>query len=342
MTFINGIFLFFAGQGLFLAFLLVQNKKVKSNPWISLYMASFSFILIYWVISWAKIPVKYLQTAFNIPVEFALGPLFHLTITQKNKKHTWLHFLPTAFVSILWFPYWLTLFTSLKISSEYGSILYFVHPLLAIGTILSMATYLIVTLRKIQSIEQRVATLSFIIYFVGSLSYLLLSQLKILTPLNDYIIASCVVITFYGSGYYYFSLYKPYSKAALGGSAKPHYPIAHLNSLLTKNRSYLDPNYRIQELSHESQVSIKDLVSTIKANNYSNFNEYINTFRIDHAKHLLETTDMKILAVALESGFNNKVSFIHNFKSLTSVTPNVYRVNKQAEKLPNQREQLSK
>jgi AraC family transcriptional regulator of arabinose operon len=53
-------------------------------------------------------------------------------------------------------------------------------------------------------------------------------------------------------------------------------------------------------------------------------NEIINS-RIEHAKHLLHSTDMTVKQVALLSGYSNDVHFIRQFKSRMSCTPIEYR-----------------
>ncbi len=58
------------------------------------------------------------------------------------------------------------------------------------------------------------------------------------------------------------------------------------------------------------------------------FNEVIATYRIAEAKKLLadpKNQELKILAIAYESGFANKATFISYFKRFTGLTPQQYR-----------------
>lgn len=62
------------------------------------------------------------------------------------------------------------------------------------------------------------------------------------------------------------------------------------------------------------------------------FNDYTNRFRIKHAKQMLADKNFnhyKIEAVALECGFNNKVTFNKAFSKFTSQTPSSYRKQKE-------------
>lgn len=55
------------------------------------------------------------------------------------------------------------------------------------------------------------------------------------------------------------------------------------------------------------------------------FYEYINTLRINYAKELLENTNLTILNIAMQCGFQSQQTFNRIFKSLCGITPTVYR-----------------
>lgn len=55
------------------------------------------------------------------------------------------------------------------------------------------------------------------------------------------------------------------------------------------------------------------------------FNKYVNYLRIEQAKELLSTTDLSVLEVSIESGFDNLRTFNRVFKELQSETPLQYR-----------------
>ena len=52
---------------------------------------------------------------------------------------------------------------------------------------------------------------------------------------------------------------------------------------------------------------------------------YINTYRLQQAALLLETTDIPITTLCLECGFNNLGHFFDKFKSLYGITPLQFR-----------------
>ncbi len=55
------------------------------------------------------------------------------------------------------------------------------------------------------------------------------------------------------------------------------------------------------------------------------YNEYLNSVRIDEAKHLLTKTNEPIIDISLKVGFNNVTYFNRIFKKLVGVTPGEYR-----------------
>ena len=53
--------------------------------------------------------------------------------------------------------------------------------------------------------------------------------------------------------------------------------------------------------------------------------DYIATIRINHARKLLATTDMKIFDIAEACGFYDQSHFIRTFKRIRRQTPAQYR-----------------
>ncbi|MEQ9592926.1 MAG: AraC family transcriptional regulator [Cyclobacteriaceae bacterium] len=326
MTFVNGLFLFFAGQGFFLAYILIQQKKNQSNPWISFYVASYSLILVYWVVFW-EAEANNFPFPFHIPFQLSLGPLLYMSLAEKRQKRTWIHFLPLLLFLVI-FPHLLSKYQIMKFPTTYFEILPTVYSIINKVTKVSFILYMLFSLRLAKSIHQRWLLAGFVLFVIGFFSYEMLYQSGLMSAWIDYSIALIITINFYTAGYYYFIHYKPYSTKGKNEGIEPNPIILTLTDLVKRDQKYLDADLRIEHLSRASGLSIADITQAIKSNGYSNFKEYINTFRIDHAKKLLETSDLKILAVALDSGFTNKVSFIQNFKKHTSTTPNDYRMSK--------------
>lgn len=102
----------------------------------------------------------------------------------------------------------------------------------------------------------------------------------------------------------------------------------NLNTYLINNNEYLNPNIKLGYLSEKLNLS-EGYISQIINQNYSgNFNDYINTLRIEDAKKMLADSTFNnytITAIGLECGFNSKTSFYSAFKKATGKTPSVYK-----------------
>jgi YesN/AraC family two-component response regulator len=56
------------------------------------------------------------------------------------------------------------------------------------------------------------------------------------------------------------------------------------------------------------------------------FTDFINSYRVEAAKcALLSQENRKIIHVAYDTGFNNKVSFNNAFKKFTGLSPSQFR-----------------
>lgn len=97
----------------------------------------------------------------------------------------------------------------------------------------------------------------------------------------------------------------------------------------------------VEEIYKNSDVSIKSLASMLSVsqrhlseiiNNHlqTNFKDFITRYRIKEAQRLLtdpDTSDISILEIAYEVGYNSKSSFNLAFKNYTSMTPTQFRKN---------------
>ena len=70
----------------------------------------------------------------------------------------------------------------------------------------------------------------------------------------------------------------------------------------------------------ESHFSRKFLEETGK-----NFKEYLNNIRYDYARKLLVYSDMTVLQICSECGFDDYPNFVRRFKMKTGSSPTEYR-----------------
>lgn len=99
-----------------------------------------------------------------------------------------------------------------------------------------------------------------------------------------------------------------------------------ISELMEKERLYLNPELKVGDVADALGVSRNAVSVCINSHQGCSFSQYVNDYRLQHAKRLLsETPDMKISAVGLESGFANERTFFRAFKSATDMTPKEWK-----------------
>jgi AraC-like DNA-binding protein len=98
--------------------------------------------------------------------------------------------------------------------------------------------------------------------------------------------------------------------------------------LIVNERQFQNANLTLKSLSKTLHVSPQILSQVINQKSGSNFNSFINTYRIEEARRLLHQPEFKnqtIAAIAYEVGFNSISSFNTAFKKQTGETPLAFR-----------------
>ncbi len=97
-----------------------------------------------------------------------------------------------------------------------------------------------------------------------------------------------------------------------------------LKTLMEEDRLYIQPDLNLQELAQHLKINAVQLSSIINQVFGKNFNEYINTYRIEEFIRLYsEDLDRRyrMLSIALDSGFNSKATFNRAFKKIKGASP---------------------
>ncbi len=93
-------------------------------------------------------------------------------------------------------------------------------------------------------------------------------------------------------------------------------------------KPYLEGDLVLPQLAQQLGISANYLSQVINEQLEVNFYDFINGYRIEEAKRLMQDAGDKklnILNIALDSGFNSKSAFYTAFKKATSMTPTQYR-----------------
>jgi len=109
-------------------------------------------------------------------------------------------------------------------------------------------------------------------------------------------------------------------------------PLAiELEEYMSQYKPYLNSELDLDTLAKALKVHPKTLSQAINQILGSNFSEYINSYRIEEAKLLLQNnTDnqITIMEIMYDVGFNSRSVFNTAFKNKTGVTPSQYKKNK--------------
>lgn len=96
--------------------------------------------------------------------------------------------------------------------------------------------------------------------------------------------------------------------------------------LMEVEKLYRDDCLTLKSLADELSLTPHQLSEFLNKELSSNFNSYINAFRINEAKKILSSEpDFSVLRIAYDVGFNAKSSFYRFFKKETGMSPLDYR-----------------
>lgn len=102
------------------------------------------------------------------------------------------------------------------------------------------------------------------------------------------------------------------------------------SSLINSARNYIYEHYSDEDISLNQvaasvNISPNHFSSVFKKETGETFIEFLTTVRMDKAKELLETTDMKASEVGYEVGYRDPHYFSYIFKKTQNITPKQYR-----------------
>jgi AraC-like DNA-binding protein len=300
------------------------------------------------------------------PFNFLGAPLLYLYVRTLIKgragsgKKDLLHFLPSALCLLYLLPFY---FLSSKaklfsVASYYDywarwSYIRSTTLILQFITYLSLIAWMLVAYsRKLKrqaspgeasvlfQVRFLLATLT-AVWVLGSLKFVLTIIFPAYnTQTVDLLVPASVSLFVYAMGY--IGLRRP--EALTGMEELPPAPRRYEKSTLTLERSdtyrerllelmrtdkpHLDGGLTLQKLAKALAISPHHLSQTINEQLNQNFIDFVNAYRIEEAKRMLNDPAKKhysILAVSEEVGFNSKSAFNTAFKKHTNMTPTEFR-----------------
>ena len=95
--------------------------------------------------------------------------------------------------------------------------------------------------------------------------------------------------------------------------------------------SYIQQNFTgkisLREFGEQFHLSEKYISRYFKEHFHITLSQYVTYMRLEHAKQLLQDTDIPVTDVAMQSGYQNVSYFIRSFQKAYAVSPLKYRKN---------------
>ena len=87
----------------------------------------------------------------------------------------------------------------------------------------------------------------------------------------------------------------------------------------------MNPDLKIWDLSVELNTNRTYLSKLFNEKLNMNFSDFVNKFRVEKAKNVINNSNLCNEEIAYESGFNSLTSFYRAFKKIEKITPAEYR-----------------
>jgi AraC-like DNA-binding protein len=342
------------------------KKEIKISLATVLIVASFMIILGAFNYSGKIINFIHLIRV-DSPIHFLFSPAVYLytlatfNTNFKYRKIHLLHLLPFLVNIIQFLPLY---FSSTAFKLSYYNELHLhgtiVIPMLYLMKTISLLVYFIAQLylavkfkiiKTLLDKSNRQLKSWFLIYFSSQfilIAGLLVDHLSSLSLFADpyrfginmvaiFLYLTVVALLFFPSllyGYVYFenSNKEKYSNSKLSNQWK--YDVLNKLNIYIKSdeKPFLNVKLTLLEVATNLNVSSQQLSQVINEQNNLNFNDFINSYRIEESKDLLISTsysNLTIDAIAQKSGFNSKSTFYTAFKKHVGATPKEYIISNQ-------------
>ncbi len=354
----NFYFLIAVLQGIILASIIIFRKpRRKSSIFLGLLIFLFSLSLLHLILEES---IHAFNVKFPIPMDFSLafGPLayFHLLYLKHPKENfnlnKLLHFLPSLLIDGILFTI-VFLFIRKNENWAYNNIeniQTFSFIIISLSLIqLSFYTYLIykkvkqtkLLSKEFELIRKWFKTLSYawfltIGFFVLVIPIALINiehldeKSHLIYKPMGVIIGVCI----YGLGYLYLLKYIAQVNLYIDRLNRIKFSEEEIQKkkddliyVLKKDKLYVNTSLNISSLAKHINWPINDVSLIINEALSTNFNDLINTYRIESFKKMVINPNNKkysILGLAKEVGFNSKTSFYRAFKKETGITPSEF------------------
>ena len=106
---------------------------------------------------------------------------------------------------------------------------------------------------------------------------------------------------------------------------------ADILNYFSEKKPYCNPDFTIEQLAKDIDSNVKYVSNVIKIKENVNFNAFLNKYRINHVKEMIEMNYQNKYTLGyiyFKSGFRNQSTFNKAFKNIEGITPSKYIENK--------------
>lgn len=359
---INILILFGAVQGLIFGIILLFNKKHPGAKFLSVFMLALAYNG-FETFNWSSgLETVYLRL-YPFVLIYTIGPSLYFYVTsllyperRLPPKTIFLHYAFVGFqfafrsVEIVYLILWINNIYRGPFSVEQLDQIYWFYsePL----SVLVFLGYLLATIfefRKVKasgsipsfSKENRDLVFKWVPMLLGCM--IILGIAWPLTVVSFYLgysdeayypVELCLVLFIYWIafvGYHktkqiYVKESKSKASSALSAADAEKY-FAQLKNVVERDKLFLDAELNLNKLSSATGINAKVISAILNQYHKSNFNDFINQYRVEDVKEKLINPGyqhLTISAIALESGFNSQATFQRAFKHYTGMSPKEY------------------
>ncbi|MDX1672196.1 MAG: helix-turn-helix domain-containing protein [Balneolaceae bacterium] len=360
LNFWSMLLLFGALHGYFLAAVFLKKGwgKRNGNSIFAGFLAAISYILTIEFIHEARLMTAFPHLlATSTPFIYLLGPLFYLYVRSVLKRYTvfrrktLIHFLPFIICILTIIPFYLEP-ESFKIAylrqAETGPVdlpstraIYYGLALIQ-NAIYWTLIYKSIKSKKTAFKPLMIKWLSRANWIYGGFlfGYLVVLLIFLFTDfyLREIRYTGYLLLSFSVHAYGYLLIQQSglierldeASKYASTSLDKPEIESlkARLIAFIEEEKPFLNSDLKLEDLAKAINVPSHHLSQVINAEFDSNFNEFINRYRVEAANNMLEDEQFdsySLEGIALECGFNNRSTFYRVFRKHTGTTPARYK-----------------
>ncbi len=324
---------------------LVFQKPRKTNVFLAIFILVFTLKQLSFLYETSGVLQLYPQFfMITFPLSFLFGPalFYHFKfLADPNEKITsfsLFHLIPFAALTVV------TIYLFSMSGEE--RVLYIrenLHSLIVpvnyikVAHILAYGLVIFYTVgKRTEKLTSKAKSYMFTVLFIYTISAFLqasfyASFLRFKYFIVYHVVASTLVL-FIGYMLYFHpnileKIKSKYSKSSLNNKDKSRI-FDKIENYLSNPNNIRDQELNLGKLARNIEEKKYHISQTLSEKYSTSFNDLINEKRIQYSKTLLLNSDydhLKILAVALESGFTNKTTFNRAFVKFNACTPSEFR-----------------